>query len=362
MSASKRRNNVECSSSSAKRGRGVASCVSFDDDDFNDTKNELPAGPKNYGELSYWPRNLLSSACAASQPAVVRMREFVRYGLNNNSDYSGYDCPREMLTQVWKEMTYCDFFQMQTIPSLNFTRACDNADLPLAALRYWAEVVDGSQSCLNTDIEGVLTRRAAQHLDKLELDANKLAAKLETKIDKMKVMTECFSNMQSWLFDNRHIAFTEDFSSPCLIHECACALSQPRAEDDKSLSINWAGTTCTCWSTVGKRETFAHGSERTHAVWLTTRVCQAEAQREDGFMQECTRFYAVQQKLVKPVERWFFVVSIKVCGTFLGYPSKRLRSLAFGGYRGSLVWCGPQTPEEVQKEFERLFYKKTVAT
>ena len=36
--------------------------------------------------------------------------------------------------------------------------------------------------------------------------------------------------------------------------------------------------------------------------------------------------------------------------------------MAFGGYREKLVWCGPEDPQEIQKEFERLFYRKTVAT
>ena len=71
--------------------------------------------------------------------------------------------------------------------------------------------------------------------------------------------------------------------------------------------------------------------------------------------QECTRNYPVTEKLVEPLRQWFWVVHIRVCGTHIGYPSKRLRSLAFGGYEPELVWCGPANPKEVQAEFDKLF-------
>ena len=290
MSAFKRGKHVDNPSSSSKRRRGAAiSCVSFSDDDFNGAVEELPSGPNNYEELSQWPLTLLSCACDASQPAVERLQEFVRHG-HNNSDYSGYDCPRQMLSQVWKAMTYCDFFQLESLPSLTFNRACDCAPLPLQALRYWSEIVDKGTSCLNVDIEGVLKKDSVKHLDKLESDAHTMAENLSSKAEQMEVLTQCFSSMQSWLVENRGTAFTEDLRSPCLTHGVACPLAEARAEGDKSLALNWAGTTCIGWSSVGKRETFSHISERTHAVWLTTRICQAEQRKEDGFFQDTVCF------------------------------------------------------------------------
>ena len=78
--------------------------------------------------------------------------------------------------------------------------------------------------------------------------------------------------------------------------------------------------------------------------------------------QERTRNYPVTEKLVEPLRQWFWVVHIRVCGTHIGFPSKRLRSLAFGGYEPELVWCGPANPKEVQAEFDKLFCRTLVTT
>ena len=55
--------------------------------------------------------------------------------------------------------------------------------------------------------------------------------------------------------------------------------------DSNALRLNWAGTTCTGWSSVGLQEGFTHVSERTRNVWLLQRVVAAERNMEDGFFQ-----------------------------------------------------------------------------
>ena len=345
-----------------KRRRGANACVCFSDDDFEvapPTPSGPPPGPASYEELSNWPCDLLHRACSASESAVNRMREFVAHGLQGNSDYSGYDCPREMLTQLFKAFTYSDYFACQHSPTLRFTRSCDNADLPLRVLRHLAQVNDRGESCVNTDIEGCLTQEAKDHLDDMVVDANQSS----TSNEELKVsLKEAYASMSAWLIENRGSVFAPELCSPCVIHGRDCPMAARLPDGDGRLLLNFAGTTCVGWSTVGKRGGFSDGSERTHAVWMTQRICMAEQRKEHGFFQECTRYYPVNSKLVQPLKRWFWVVHVQVCGTWIGYPSKRLRSLAFGGHHDSLLWCGPETPEKIQEEFDALFCRTTVLT
>ena len=173
-----------CSVESHKKCKGAKTWLCLSDDDFTATPL-LPPGPASYAELSNWPTDLLHRACDAHGLAVARMRELFRHGLDCNSDYSGYDCPRETLTQLFRAFTSADFFACQHSPSLRFTRSCDNADLPLRVLLHWAQVVDGGDSCVNSDIEGCLTDDAKDHLDKTIVDALNVSI---TVLDKKKTL------------------------------------------------------------------------------------------------------------------------------------------------------------------------------
>ena len=55
---------------------------------------------------------------------------------------------------------------------------------------------------------------------------------------------------------------------------------------------------------------------------------------------------------------WFCVIWIKVCGTWLGYPSKRRRNLSWSWNRDRLIWTGPAEQKDVQADFDRLFHRK----
>jgi hypothetical protein len=55
---------------------------------------------------------------------------------------------------------------------------------------------------------------------------------------------------------------------------------------------------------------------------------------------------------------WFGVIWIKVCGTWLGYPSKRRRNLSWSWNRDRLIWTGPAEQKDVQADFDRLFHRK----
>ena len=61
---------------------------------------------------------------------------------------------------------------------------------------------------------------------------------------------------------------------------------------------------------------------------------------------------AVMQAPLKETHELVFVLTSPL---LLGFPARRLRSLGAGLNRATLVWCGPDTPEGVQEEFDTLY-------
>ena len=76
--------------------------------------------------------------------------------------------------------------------------------------------------------------------------------------------------------------------------------------------------------------------------------------------QECTRLYPVPEKLEQPLRNSHFVVWIRACGSKIAYPSKRGRVLSFSGSQARLMWTGPSTQAEIQKDFNDTFNRKAM--
>ena len=338
----------------SKRRKASKSFVVVDDDDFQlpSSLPPLPAGPSTYAEISKWPIDMLHRATLSGEVCTQRMQEFFGGGLRVNGDYSGYDCPREMLTQLWKAMALEEVYSV--MPTLTFARSCDNAKVPQQALLYLANEVDGGKSCVATDIEKCLTQEATNKLNGFLNVAKDVGDNASFQ--------KAFAEMLGYLLGNLDTVFKPGLAAPCEVHGCECPHAGALPEGDSALSVNFAGTTCVGWSTVGLRQEFAHVSERTHAIWLSQRAIMAIKKAEHGFFQECTHRYPVASKLQRPLKPWFFIVWIKLCGTDCGFPSKRLRIFSFGGSLVSLVWCGPSSQKEIQADFFRLFRRRVCAS
>ena len=78
----------------------------------------------------------------------------------------------------------------------------------------------------------------------------------------------------------------------CIIHDkCCCIHSAFKDGDDPSgLRLNWAGTSCIGWSSVGEGARFSHESELVHATWMAQRVKLSELNLEHGFFQDCQSY------------------------------------------------------------------------
>lgn len=112
-------------------------------------------------------------------------------------------------------------------------------------------------------------------------------------------------------------------------------------------------------------------------MWPVQRIIQAEALKEDAFMQdslflciiivifsdqfhlfrqECTYFYPTAEKLQRPLRFTHRCVWVKVCGTDLGYPSKRDSVVSWNMNNLRLHWIGPDDQQSIQEDFNELFH------
>lgn len=83
---------------------------------------------------------------------------------------------------------------------------------------------------------------------------------------------------------------------------------------------------------------------------------------EDRFFAECTRLYNAKAKLEDPLRKTHKVVFVHAGPELLGHPSRRPRSLTAGLSLRSLIWIGPQDPEQVQLHFNSLFARSIELT
>ena len=127
---------------------------------------------------------------------------------------------------------------------------------------------------------------------------------------------------------------------------------------------------------------FSDPSERVHSIWLAERAALSKARREAGFFQECTIRYPVIKKLRIPLRESHRVIwvsvdprtqgscsimrsanncfaigigSAELISTAEGHPSCRTRVLSTGLSNEMLLWCGPQTDDEIQTDFDKYF-------
>ena len=327
---------------SAGKRRRTARTVLTDESDFdimvdieraNPYQKKMTAGPSTMQELDDWPTWMLNAMDC--KPALLqRMMDILRPGTLNTTDYSGTDCPREMAYQL--SMALAKKYNMSESPRFAFVRSCDNAALPQKVLKQIAESLDGGRTCLSPDIMSPLDNDTLQFLDAMEPSVELRTSDLHE--DRMKASTT-YADMLEWLMSNRARLFPNDVTCECLVHPGGKCKLDASGRDNfldrlpNVLKINWSGTTCKGWSSLGDQGRFCDMSEKTHAVWLTQRARMSELGHEDGFFGECTLRYPVEIKLAIPLEPWMHVVWIKVGPEKLGFPEKRMRVHSFGAGR-----------------------------
>ena len=206
----------------------------------------VAAGPASVQELFRWPDDFLKPITG---DAWQRLLDFMHRGLLCSTDYSGMDCPRELMQQLQKALeipTHEPFH-------VRFRRSCDIAPGPLRILQHLAIEVDCSESCVFADVEAALTPEAKDALDTLEVETD-----LGAEDDLYEPDVNVYERIRQHLLEHRESVFGRELSSKCEIHEKHCPVGLELREGDPSTSVrmSWAGTCCTAWSSVGKQKRY----------------------------------------------------------------------------------------------------------
>ena len=135
-----------------------------------------------------------------------------------------------------------------------------------------------------------------------------------------------------------------------------------RREDGKVLVLNEAGNCCQAWSAEGRRLGESHSSQHALLVWIAQRKELALKAQESMFFQECTPLFPIEACLSHPLEKSHHVVHVISGPRVHGWPASRERLLSAGLSLHELVWIGPSTHEEIQREFDSLFAKRCVVS
>ena len=131
--------------------------------------------------------------------------------------------------------------------------------------------------------------------------------------------------------------------------------TQVLEEAERPLIVNIAGFPCVDWSQLGGQARDGGLRERHQIVWHEERAYLARHHVEDLFFSECSSRYPMQARQQRTFEDTHKVVSIKVSPHSLGHPMRRERNFSAGLNRNKYVWVGPESHDEVQRQFDEFF-------
>lgn len=311
-------------------------------------------GPSSAQELFEWP--LSYAETIVERPEwLPRLRAALEHGIEISTDYSGCDFIRESLHMISQGIQAFFPDKLPEKPLFVFTRSCDNDPIPQKVLIQMATVLDGSKSCVFSDIMDRIPAEVMSFFSE-EFQMSKKTTKEQA--------AERYEQMLEWLLDpqNAKKAFPVTATSPCLVHGGRCLVRhKPRTPhtdfmlSSERLIMNFGSTICKGWSSMGKQARFAHESEGVHNIWLAERKEFALCSGEDMFFSENTRAYPVIQKLRKPLAKSHIVLFIKVGPQHLGRPIARTRCFSVGLSRSKFVWLGPAEDKDIQADFNNAF-------
>ena len=208
------------------------------EDDFDDVALLLPCGPSSLDEIANWPEDLLLLAAKQGPAARALMLDFLRI-LRFTTDYSGCDGPREMMHQLYlalsRPLSYPSGGAFGTgldrVPTCKFTRACDNAPLPLQVLQWSALNLDKGRSCVYDSIEGCLTEDTMSGLYELIPHMGKKNLTTEERAEN----AQGYAVVLDKLMRERDMLFGDRPHSYCCIHDRQCPCDAVSLEGDDDL-------------------------------------------------------------------------------------------------------------------------------
>lgn len=256
-------------------------------------------GPTTVQQFCKWPQRLLnhllqngdgSDGLRTARIHALFSREVLVY-----SDYSGMAGEYEFLFQIENAMQ-SDGIVMDA--NIKHHRVCDHSKIAQTILKQISDM-EFSEMCVFNDINDRLPKHCRDWLD---------------------AAGNAYESMQTYLDENREIAFAGPVAAHCVAHsrDCNPFPEEPDPSSSQSLRLNFAGTTCRGWSAAGKNGRFSDPSERPHAIWLMERKYRASKLMEDAFFSECTPRYPVEDMGDKLDEIAEFITNACSCMHYPG--------------------------------------------
>lgn len=297
------------------------------------------------------------------------------------TDFSGVDFAADAFTIALRIISHA---AGQATPRLTVARASDIGRLQQEVLTRRSQIEGGLQ-CVFSDIAEQVASEAVMQLEAMR------PAKDSTK----PIAARAYSEMADFLSSNRQWCLPQSNSSYCFCHQQQCPL-QPgwvlsecqngtSAEElrqqfcppassgplpnawwarfldhpeenttSRPLSVNMSSLICVDYTPLGLQQRDAGPSQQQHSIWAVARRVNAERGHEDLYFTECAARYPAQ-KQHQELGTTHQVVHIVVDASQEGFSIQRNRALAAGINRQTLVWCGPEDADELQKEFMMLY-------
>ena len=115
-------------------------------------------------EVISWPEELISRLKCDGHKMQILM-DTLQFGSLNTTDYSGFDCPIEMMCQMQKVLQALYDLDGKTGDIIHrFVRSCDVGGLQRRVLLWMSNHLDSVRSCVLQDIEGCLDDWVVQEL------------------------------------------------------------------------------------------------------------------------------------------------------------------------------------------------------
>ena len=320
--------------------------------------------------LMLWPCRVLDGLCPSlaaggegcasheleDEERELRMKFLFMLGLDFNSDYSGWECPRWSMAALGQALIVRWGWTSELVTTgIRFLRSCDNGSIQREVLTAIGTDLDHGSSCSTGNMLHRLPKLARRYIRR--------AMPAEDAPGENKL--EAHSHIHAWLLENRRWVFPRNAKARCSVHNRKCYVhsimmqdigtSSVSARRGRRLILNTAGVTCHAWSAEGKSEGDIHGSAVFNSIWQVERIALAEDLSEDGAFFECTPHYPVEDKIVKEVKATHWVVWVYVNPVVHGFPSRRSRVLAFMGNLLTLRWVGPSSATGIARDFKRRF-------
>ena len=274
-----------------------------------------PAGPASLRELFKWPAQFLEQARA--HPAGRLMEENLRLtykdGIVVSTDYSGYGSAELAMRHIGAILQA----DSSEVGEVVCWRASDIMKRRRAMLmagdvqptHVFGDLLQRVNQRTRTALLGHHARAAAslrrliRRGENNDLAANKIGEEMMENMHTLLKQTPFNIDAQSWCYRcQRH----------CPVHAVGCKAT--------ATTIVIAGTTCTSWSSLGKKGKWVAFSAISFMIW----AYETYSIEPDIVIHECTPAFqwSVLQRIFEPR---YIVMSIKASPTDLGWPCMRPR-------------------------------------